>query len=209
MKVSNIVKKDEKSVTISFDNGEVLFLSNEIFVKSGLRRNDEVSEGLFSSLIKENRLFHLKQKAFRYLGRRLHSVKELKTKLRQKDYDDDLIDEVINDLSGKNYLNDYEFASQFAEENIRNKLWGKAKLESELLKKGVSRNIIELVISEKLSGGNKVENAVVLIQKKIKSFNRTKLTDDKIKIKLISFLAGRGYDYDTIRQALDVYLKEN
>ncbi len=208
MLITSIVRKDDKTVTVNFNNGDVLFLSYEVFLKSGLRKNDEVSEDRFLSLIKENRLFHLKQKAFRYLGRRLHSVKELKIKLRQKDYDSELIEEIVNELTEKNYLNDYEFAFQFTEENIRNKLWGKSKLEAELLKRGVARDVIEKVISEKLSGGNKIENAALLLQKKIKSLNRNKLTDDKFKLKLVTFLYGKGYDYDTIKQAVDECFKE-
>ncbi|MGE5810911.1 MAG: hypothetical protein ACM339_05380, partial [Ignavibacteria bacterium] len=86
MKIERIVKKNNRDIIISFDNGEDLFLSKEILLKSGLRKNDELSEENISSLIEENKKFYIKQAAFRYLGKRIHSTDELKLKLRQKKY---------------------------------------------------------------------------------------------------------------------------
>ncbi len=101
MKVNRIVKKDAKNVIIHFDDDEVLFLSVDIFYKSGLKKNDEISDDRFSSLIKENQLFYIRQRAFRYLGRRQHSISELRIKLKQKGYETELINQVLDDLNKK------------------------------------------------------------------------------------------------------------
>ena len=84
MKINRIVNKGAKDVIIHFEDDEFLILALEVFLKSGLKKNDELSDERFSFLIRENRLYHIKQRAFRYLGRRLHSASELRTKLRQK-----------------------------------------------------------------------------------------------------------------------------
>jgi regulatory protein len=209
MKIISIERKDERTRIIHLDNNEILFLSNEVFIKNGLRKNDEISEVLFNSLIRENKLFYLKQKAFKLLGRRLHSEKELRTKLNQKGYEKDLIDVVIEELHSKNYLNDYEFAKQFAEENIKNKLWGQIKIESELVKKGVKREIISEVLKDKFFDGNSLESAVILVNKKLKTFLGKKIDDKKLKLKLLSFLISRGYDYETSRRAVEHFIIEN
>lgn len=209
MKIVKIVRKDEKNVVVHFDNDEVLFLSNEIFLKNGLRKNDEISEGLFSSLLKENQLFHIKQKAFRYLGRRLHSENELKIKLRQKGYDKLLIESVLQELSQNNYLNDYDFASQFSDENIKNKKWGSSRIETELLKRGIPREIISKIIEEKFPEGNNMQNALLLAKKKLKILGARNTDEQKLRLKLTSFLAGRGYDFETIREAIDDVLKKD
>ena len=209
MKIVKIVRKDEKNVVVHFDNDEVLFLSNEIFLKNGLRKNDEISEGLFSSLLKENQLFHIKQKAFRYLGRRLHSENELKIKLRQKGYDKLLIESVLQELSQNNYLNDYDFASQFSDENIKNKKWGSSRIETELLKRGIPREIISKIIEEKFPEGNNMQNALLLAKKKMEILSARNTDEQKLRLKLTSFLAGRGYDFETIREAIDDVLKKD
>lgn len=209
MKIIKIERKDERTIRVHLDNNEILFLSNEVFIKNGLRKNDEISEDLFNFLIKENKLFFLKQKAFKLLGRRLHSEKELRIKLNQKGYEKDLIDKIIEELYLNNYLNDYEFARQFADENIRNKLWGQVKIESELMKKGINREIISEVIKEKFFDGDSLESAVILVNKKLKTFLGKKIDSKKLKSKLLSFLISRGYDYETSRSAIEQSIKED
>ncbi len=208
MKIVKVIKKDEKDVTIYFDNDEKLFLSYEIFLKNGLKKNDEISDSRFSILIEDNQKFYLKQKAFRYLGRRHHSSYELKLKLKQKNYNENFINEIINELMAKGYLNDYEFAVAFAEENIRNKYWGKKKVEAELFKKGIERNIIFKVIEENIPPGNDLDNAIELGKKKMKSLLSRNIDKEKIKPKLYSFLLSKGYDYENCKRVVEILISE-
>jgi len=208
MIVSRIVKKDEKNVTVHFDNGEVLFLAVDIFYKSGLKKNDEISDDRFSSLIKENRLFHIKQKAFLYLGRRHHSASELRIKLKQKGYDTELINEVIEDLKNKNYLNDKEFAKMFVEEKIKLKLWGEQKLRSELIKRGIKSEIISDVLRDIISDEVQLNNALILATKKYDTLRKRRIDEKTLKQKLITFLNSRGYNFDVIKEICDELIKE-
>jgi len=209
MKIERVLKKDEKNVTLFLDNDEKLFLAFEVFIKSGLRKNDEISESRFLSLIEENQTYHLKQKAFRLLGRRQHSAFELKLKLSQKGYRDDLISNVVNQLLESNYVNDYDFAKSFTEENIKNKLWGQRKIEAELIKKGVNKEIISQIISENFSDGNQLEKAIVLGKKKYKSLVDRNTDKDKIQTKLYSFLFSKGYGYDIIKRTIDSIIEQS
>ena len=207
MRIERIVKKDNKNVTLIFDNNEKLFLSYEVFIKSGLRKGDEISESRISLLIEENQTFYIKQKAFRLLGRRPHSSYELKIKLKQKGYNDILINEVIKQLKESNYLNDYEFAKSFTEEHIKNKLWGQRKTEAELFKRGVNREIISRIINEEFSDSNQFDNAFKLAGKKYKALLKGNTSSEKMHSKLISFLIARGYDYDIVKRAVNLILK--
>ena len=210
MKVKSISKKDENNVIVHLDNDEKLFLSYEIFLKNGLKKNDEISDDRFSVLVNQNQLYFIKQRAVRYLARRLHSVNELKIKLKQKGYDSNLIENVLSDLIEKNYLSDYEFASQYADENIRNKLWGKNKLKAELIKKGVSASVISRVLEEKISSGaEELESALELGKKKLKVLSSRNLEPRKLKEKLIAFLLTRGYPYDVVSRVVSGLLKND
>ncbi|MFC2119873.1 regulatory protein RecX [Bacteroidota bacterium] len=208
MRIIRIAKKDARNVIIHFDNDEVLFLSVDIFYKSGLKKNDEISDDRFSSLIKENRLFHIKQRAFLFLGRRQHSTSELRIKLKQKGYETELINEVIDDLKNKNYLDDTEFAKMFVEEKIKLKLWGEQKLRSELIKRGIKSDIISDVLRSIISEGDQVNNALILASKKYDTLKNRKLDKDVIKKKLITFLNSRGYNFDVIKDVCDELIKE-
>jgi len=208
MRIEGIAKKDEKNVKITLDNGDTLYLAYDVFFKNGLKKNDEISESRFSFLTCENQKFYLKQKAFRYLGRRLHSAYELKLKLRQKGYSLDLIDQIIDELINSNYVNDNEFALLFAEENIKNKLWGRRKLEAELFKKGIDRNIVSHVVREKFSGGDELSMALELGRKKVRSLSSRGFETEKIKTRLISFLLTKGYDYEISSRTVEILIAE-
>ena len=203
MKITRVVKKDSKNVTIHLDNDDVIFINYEIFLKSGFRKNDDISENQIDSLIKKNQRYAVKQRAFRYLGRRLLSENELRVKLKQKKYDENIIDETIDYLKEKEYLNDLEFANIFSSENIRNKLWGKNKVKAELMRRGVNNEIISQVLSEKFPAGNDLNNAVELAQKKYLLLSKRNLEQKKIKEKIISFLFSKGYDYEVIKEAVE------
>ncbi len=209
MKIISIAKKDEKTVVVKFDNGEKLFLNYEIFLKNGLRKNIEISESRFSLLIRENQIFHIHQRAFRYLGRRLHSENELRIKLLQKKYDIELINIVLDELKEKKYLNDYEFASLFADENIKNKLWGKMKLNAELAKRGVDRNIVSQILAEKYPEGNELDKAFILAEKKYNSISSREKDVIKLNEKLIRFLISKGYDFETSREAARHFIRDD
>ena len=203
MKVSRIVKKGSKDVIVYFDNDEFLILSLAVYLKSGLKKNENVSEDRFSMLIKENISFHIKQKALGYLGRRLHSSSELRLKLIQKRYDMELINKVIEELKRTGYLNDLNFAREFTEEKAGTKFLGKNKIKSELIKKGISAEIITQVLEECFSRDEEYEKAKVSAQKKLRLLKTTVDDDTDLKRKLISFLNMRGYSYEISGKVCD------
>jgi regulatory protein len=203
MKVSRIVKKGSKDVIVYFDNDEFLILSLAVYLKSGLKKNENVSEDRFSMLIKENISFHIKQKALGYLGRRLHSSSELRLKLIQKRYDMELINKVIEELKRTGYLNDLNFAREFTEEKAGTKFLGKNKIKSELIKKGISAEIITQVLEECFSRDEEYEKAKVSAQKKLRLLKTTLDDDTDLKRKLISFLNMRGYSYEISGKVCD------
>ena len=209
MKIQRILKKDENNVIVYLDNGDKLYLTQEVIMMNGLRKNQEISESHFSFLINENKKFHIKQRAFRLLGRRLHSINELRIKLLQKDYEKGIVETVLNELIKSKYLDDYKFSQMFSEEKIKIKLWGKNKIKSELIKKRINPEIINDVLKEKFPEGNLVDNAVVLAEKKLKSLSSRGFDNQKLKARLFSFLNSRGYDFETSKKAIDKMINDD
>jgi len=208
MKIEKIIRKNNRDIIIYLDNGEEVFLAKEILMKNGLRKNDELSEDKIISLIEENKKYYIKQAAFRYLGKRIHSTDELKLKLKQKKYDGDLIDSVISELKKNNYLDDLEFSSRFADEKIKTKSWGRIKIESELRKKGIPNQIISTAMEDKFGGSGEIENAKKLAAKKIKILSGRGMEQNKIREKLFAFLYSRGYDYETSKETVNSLLED-
>ena len=206
--IKKITKKDSRNVVIHFDNDEKLIINLEVFIKSGLRKGMGVSSDRFSFLVDENKRYHIKLHAVRLLARRLHSEKELRTKLFQKRYEKRMINDVIEELKNKELLDDYKFALIFTEEKMRTKLWGEKKIKGELIKKGIARELIEQVTKEKFPEGNKLNDAIALAEKKVKTLLYKNLERRKLAERIYSYLSSRGYDYETSRGAVEKVLNE-
>jgi regulatory protein len=208
MKIEKVVKKDDENVIVNLDTGEKLFLSYEIFLKNRLKKGKEISEDGFSFLIRENQKYFIKRKAFDFLSRRLHSYRELKLKLLRKKYDKTLIDEVLDYLKVKKFIDDYEFGRQYVEEKIRTKSWGRNKLKSELFRKGLHSEVIDEILNEEEFSSYK-ENALALAEKKLKILSKRNYDNRQLTSRLYSFLYSKGYDYDTIKEIISRLIEED
>ena len=206
MKIERIVKKGNKDVTIHFDDDKFLILAVEVFLKSGLKKGDDLDEDRFSFLIEQNKLYHIKQKAFRLLGRRQHSVFELRTKLWRKEYEQKLIDSVISDLKEKKYLNDDDFIREFVTAKSKSKKWSSKRIKSELIKRGISSKLIDLAMKEQIVDSD-TENAFSLGKKKYEMFVKRDLDKIELKQKLYNYLLSKGFDYGTTKNVCNKIIK--
>lgn len=133
-------------------------------------------------------------KAVDLLSRRDHSRKELLDKLRQKGYGEYAV-EAIEKLNDYGYIDDKRFAQIFAEELVRLKSYGKKRVEQELYRKGVERDIICEVISECDFPSEKLAE---IIERKYSRY----LNDEKGVNKTVNALLRLGYTYTEIRDAI-------
>ena len=207
MRVLKVVKKGKNDVTIQLDDDKYLILKLEVFLKSGLKKGDEISEDCFSFLIEQNKLFYIKQKAFRLLGRRQHSSSELRRKLWNKDYEQKLIDEVIEDLSKNGYIDDTEFIRVFMAEKSKTKNWSRKRIKSELIKRGLDSKLIDKILSEQYSESD-FDNASTVAKKKVEVLTKRNLEKKELRTKLSTYLFSKGFDYEVIKDVVNQILKE-
>ena len=209
MKIERVSRKDEKNVSVYFDNGERLILSEDTFYNSGLRKGDEISEDRFSFFIEQNILYHIKQRAFSYLARRFHSERELLIKLKQKSYEERLIKLVLNELREKSFIDDQVFANHFIEEKLKRKRWGTNKIRAALFSKGISASIIDEVLKSFDSEEDQNEAAIGLVQKKYENLKKRETDNRKLKQKLIAFLLSRGFEYEISVEVVSKIIKQD
>lgn len=208
MIVTRVVKKGKSDLTIYFDDDSLLFLAVEVFLKSGLKKGDDISDDRFSLLIEQNKLFHIKQRAFRLLGRRIHSTSELRRKLWNKDYEQKLIDEVIEDLQKKGYLDDKEFIRALVAEKSKAKKWSINKIQAELFKRGVASKLIDETLNNQPKDVDH-ESATKLAKKKYEVLMKRNLEPKELRNKLSTYLFSKGFEYDLIKEVCDSLIKAN
>lgn len=207
MLVERIVSKDDEKATVIFDNGERLILHKDVLYQSGLRKGDEVSSDRFETLKSQETFYLIKQKAFRLLQRRIHTTRELYTKLRQKFSDDSLIKKCLTELEQKGFINDREFALAFITEKQKSKKWSRAKLKSELVKRGINSEVISDVLNQTFNTELEVHSAEELAEKKLKQILKKENDKRKVFQKIMMFLQSRGYDYEISSEVVRKILK--
>ena len=133
-------------------------------------------------------------KASDLLALRDHSEKELLQKLRQKGFADGA-EEAMEKLKSYGYLDDSRFALRFAQELQRVKHYGKKRIEQELYRKGVSRD----VVSDTLEQLSFDEDALTAL---IERRYLRQLDTEKGVQKTVAALQRMGYSFGEIRDAL-------
>lgn len=83
----------------------------------------------------------------RYLGRRAHAEGELRRKLGDKDFPDELIDQACERMREYGYLDDRQFAEDQAAILMR-KGWGPRRISQKLGARGVDEHLIDDVLHE-------------------------------------------------------------
>ena len=137
-----------------------------------------------------------KQRAFHLLAVRARSEKELRTKLKERGYDESVVEDVIARLRELRYLDDESFAREWARNLAVNRLWGNIRIEASLRDKGIPRGLIELVIRQAREELSEQKALRALLKKKERG--RSLKMDDKDKRRLARTLMGKGFPLDLI-----------
>jgi regulatory protein len=144
------------------------------------------------------------QKAYRLLAVRARSERELRTRLKEKMFDGQVIDRVIARLYELNYLDDEAFARQWARRLAVDKLSGNRRIELSLLEKGVDRTTCEQVLAEIRQDVPERQAIRQIIRKKLRG-GKLQRQDGRGKRSLAQYLLGRGFTpgliYEMIREA--------
>jgi regulatory protein len=137
--------------------------------------------------------------AVRYLATRPRSVAEIHRHLRGKRFEDDAIAKAIDKLRAQRYVDDEAFARFWLEQRERFRPRGDRGLRSELLGKGISRDVVELVLGERAPDAD-VEQAKRALSRPMTRW--ATLTTPERKRKIHAYLAARGFDYGTIEEVI-------
>jgi len=145
-------------------------------------------------------------KALEFLSYRPRSEKEVRDKLKAKQVEPHIIEKIIIKLKEKRFLNDEEFAKGWIENRNRFKPRSLRLIKIELKQKGITQDIIEKTINDKELMINDLDSAKELVEKKMKRFKD--LPKQEIYQRLGRFLASKGFNWDTIKKAIDEILNK-
>ena len=190
-------KKDETRYNV-FINGEYAFaLPMQDILYFKLKEGREVPEETIEYI--QNSLIYIKAQdtALHYIGYKMRTVKEIRIKLAEKEFSEDVMERVIEFLEKYGYADDREYCRKYIREKLRMKPKSGYALKIELKQRGISSRIIDEVMAE--TEVDEEGDAFRWLERKNRGIWPPQ--DDKQKKKLYDFLLRKGYSYDIIGEA--------
>ena len=145
----------------------------------------------------------IKNKLERYCALQDRCVQEVRNKMRQLDCPVEWEEEIKNDLIENNYLDENRFAKAFVRGHFRLKGWGKLKINSALLQKGISIENINSAFNTEIGEEEYFDKLIQIAQKKITQTSGKELSPDSLS-SLIRYLQQQGYELEIIFSAIKV-----
>ena len=145
------------------------------------------------------------EKALRFLGYRPRSEAEIRQYLKKQALMDEQSGAVVERLKRAGLVDDAGFAGQWVENRATFKPKAKRALRAELRAKGVAAKEIEAAVA----GVDEAKAARQLAAVRAPRLIRQNLSKLEFKRKLGEFLARRGFDYETISDAVERAWREH
>lgn len=195
-------KKDENRVNIYVNEQFFMGIYKELVFTLHLKKGMEVDENSLRELIHNEMYIKAKNKALTILSKVPQSERNIIKKL-SNDFDEDIINEVLDFLRKYNFVNDNDLAERITNTNLNLNKCGKNKIKQNLYNKGIDKKTIDSVVSN-IDSDVEFENAMYLAKKR---YERVKNEPrNKIYQKISQHLAYKGFSYEIIKRVLNKLL---
>lgn len=192
MIIDKMTAKGNKVICSS--NGQEYIMSYETAVKSKLRKNEEIDEEYFKSVMKESDKVLCKEYLLNLIERYLKTEQGYRDKLYQKGYHKEAVENALDKAKELGYIDDNNYVERYIAANINKK--GSYRMMRELLAKGVKKDTICARLD---TLDNQSEVIFALASKFMKNKDLTLAN----KQKLFRSLAQKGFDTDSIMKAVN------
>ena len=201
MKILKFKKTTKGIYKLILDNNDSINLYEDVIINNNLLLTKEIKEEELDDILKQNNDIYVYQISLNYIQVRMRSIKEMKDYLKRKNISNTLIDNTIDKLIKSGYLNDFTFAKAFVNDKLLITNNGPLKIKNELIKLGVSSDIINEVLDD-------IDNTIIkeklsnLMEKQIKL---KKGSSNSIKVKIVNYFINLGYAKEMILDELSNY----
>lgn len=196
-----IQKKNKDRYSIYIDGEYSFGVYENVLIKYGLRKGMKIEEDFLEDVLKKEEQECANNYALRLLNFKMRTSNEIKQRMREKEYSDEVIEKTIDYLYYLNYLDDREYAQKFIKDKSNLKKMGKERIKRELYAKGVDDEIIKEEIENIVDEEDEYETAMELAIKKLETTYRNDDKNARYR-KLGGFLQRRGYSMGMVMKIL-------
>jgi SOS response regulatory protein OraA/RecX len=153
-----------------------------------------------------------RQWALRALGRRMHTVYEIRAALSKREFAENVVESVVEELARQGYIDDLNFTQIWVASRSVNQLHGRLRLLKDLKQKGIPDEMIESVLRDSFLDEDEAAIAIKAAEKKLRVLRSSgrsiggaagKATGAKGREALYRHLRSRGFTTRAISLAMN------
>lgn len=145
MKIEKFKKLKNGMYELQLDNYDKLFTYEETILSEELLISKKITPSQLKRIEENNKYYDCYYMALRIIKRISKTRYELYIKLKEE-YDDVLVNKVLDSLEKQNYINDEIYANSYLNNQITTTYHGPYRIKRDMEKKGISSDIIDNTI---------------------------------------------------------------
>jgi regulatory protein len=212
MKITRIEKqkKRQSRVNVYADDEFLIGISMETLLRLGLRKGDEITPAALAVIQKTEEQHGAHAAALRLLSVRPRSERELRDRLREKEFGDEEIGKTLEALKTSGLINDAEVARTMIRNARTLKPTGRVALAQKLLRLGIAKSVVLEALDELLGGSHQQHDALRAGEQFLKRSRKSATPEEKQKLRqrLSAFLLRRGFPWDVVAPAVKKMMTE-
>lgn len=202
MKIVKIEQQKRNKNRYSLYNEEGFFRGADAYVirANNIQEGKEYSDEEINRWIEDEDLEKAKGYAADYLLGKTEA--QMRTKLKQKDYSESVIEKTIDFLKRYQYVDDLHVGKALANDSVRLKKEGRNKIKQKMFQKGISKEDMDKVMSE--FDEKEEKNAAIHTLQKIKDkYKRKAKHTYDWKTKCYQYLLRKGFPYEVATEVIE------
>lgn len=185
-------------VQLFLDGEAAVKLDTQVFLQSGLKPGDQVSDQELFELIQASDARRAQEKALYLLEYRNYSKRELTEKIARTAASREAAQAAAGRMEELGLVDDRRFAQDYARELFGRKGYGSRRVAQELRRRGIGQELVQELVEKYGSPEQSGENIRRVLEKKYPGWRE----DEKVRRRAFAALQRLGYSYQEVREAM-------
>lgn len=198
MLITQISEVDKKRMMIHTEEGVTFVLYKGEIRRFDLKEGQELANEVYEEIRTDILIKRARKRAMFLLEKMDRTESQLRNKLRQGFYGEDLIDDAVAYVKKYHYIDDNRYAQTYVRYQKERK--SKRQIKMDLMQKGVDREMIEQAIEMEYGAESEQELIMKWVEKRKYKIGNS---DVKEKQKMYQFLMRKGFRSEDILHILE------
>lgn len=203
MVVSKIEQISKSKSRVFLDGQFAFVLYKGELSRYRIKENEEISSETVQDIKDTVLKKRVKLRAMHLLNQMDRTEEQLRKKLKENEYTDDLVEIAIQYVKSFGYIDDVSYIERFI--SLKKDKKSKKELQYLLMQKGLSSDLICEVMEEVYTKEDQIQGIREILRKKKYSFEDA---TEKEKEKMMAYLLRKGFPYQEVKNAMHAEWEE-